>query len=324
MVGSFRAVDFWWRARDGQALLTCRPGPSGYPVHPTAGLFSVRSGAPGRSWIFWRSIPMLRKTLRRACGFGLALRVLCMPWVLLCARIWFGQVVFVHQIMTMAEGPHDGLFSGGLHVPSGLDAALHSVVPLLLTMGLLTRPVALVLLVETIVDSHGALAVGAQGAKLALLSWLIVSGAGAISLDSLLGRGLSWIPFRPIRLARGLYVWFERYLSPLLHFVIRVGLAASLVNFVLPTGSWLQKSMLGAAATALVHPAWCAVALALALALGCATRLAALVIAVMGNLIVVIGFVNNHCKCINHFLEFFHPKSFVVLAFCIAVQNLLK
>lgn len=224
---------------------------------------------------------MLRKTLGRACGFGLALRVLCMPWVLLCARIWFGQVVFVHQIMTMAEGPHDGLFSGGLHVPSGLDAALHSVVPLLLTMGLLTRPVALVLLVETIVDSHGALAVGAQGAKLALLSWLIVSGAGAISLDNLLGRGLSWIPFRPIRLARGLYVWFERYLSPLLHFVIRAGLAASLVNFVLPTGSWLQKSMLGAAATSLVHPAWCAAALALALALGCATRLAALVIAVM-------------------------------------------
>ena len=69
---------------------------------------------------------MLRNTLKRACGFGLALRVLCMPWLLLLARIWFGQVVFVHQIMTMAEGPHGGLFSGALRVPSGLDAALHS------------------------------------------------------------------------------------------------------------------------------------------------------------------------------------------------------
>lgn len=37
---------------------------------------------------------------------------------------------------------------------------------------------------------------GAQGAKLVLLSWLIVSGAGATSLDNLLGRGLSRIPFR--------------------------------------------------------------------------------------------------------------------------------
>jgi len=120
---------------------------------------------------------MLRNTLKRACGFGLALRVLCMPWLLLLARIWFGQVVFVHQIMTMAESPHGGLFSGAPRVPSGLDAALHSVVPLLLTIGLLTRPVALVLLIETIADSHGALAVGVQGAKLALLSWLIVSGA---------------------------------------------------------------------------------------------------------------------------------------------------
>ncbi|PRY07781.1 NAD(P)/FAD-dependent oxidoreductase [Paraburkholderia sp. BL25I1N1] len=224
---------------------------------------------------------MLRKTLKRACGFGLALRLLCMPWLLLLARIWFGQVVLVHQIMTMAESPHGGLFSGGLRVPSGLDAALHSVVPLLLTLGLLTRPVALVLLIETIADSHGALAVGAQGAKLALLSWFIVSGAGAISLDNLLGRGLSWIPFRPVRLTRGLYVWLERHLGPLLQFVIRVGLAASLVDFVLPFGSWLQGGMLGAAATSLVHPAWCAAALALALVLGCATRFAALFIAAM-------------------------------------------
>ena len=224
---------------------------------------------------------MLRNTLKRARGFGAALRVLCMPWLVLLARIWFGQVVFVHQIMAMAESFHGALFSGGLHVPSALDAALHSVVPLLLTVGLLTRPVALVLLIESIADSHGALAVGAQGAKLALLSWLIVSGAGAMSLDNLLARGLSWIPFRPIRLTREIYLWLERYLGPLLQFVIRVGLAASLVNVVLPAGSWLQKAMLGAVATSLVHPVWCAAALALALALGCATRFAALFIAVM-------------------------------------------
>lgn len=224
---------------------------------------------------------MLRNATRHAYGFCLALCGLCMPWLRLLARIWFGQVVFVHQIMAMAGSPDGALFSGGLHVPSGIDAVLHSVVPLLLTLGLLTRPVALVLLVETIADSHAALAVGAQGAKLALLAWLVVRGAGAVSLDNLLARGLSWIPFRPIRLTRELYVWLERNLDPLLRFVIRAGLAASLVNFALPAGSWLQKGMLGTAVASLVHPAWCASALALALLFGCATRFAALFIAVM-------------------------------------------
>ncbi|EEA04514.1 NADH dehydrogenase (ubiquinone) [Burkholderia sp. H160] len=226
-------------------------------------------------------MPTLRTALSYAYSFGLALRVLCMPWLLLLARIWFGQVVFVHQIMTMAEGFHGGLLAGGLRVPSGLDAALHSVVPLLLTVGLLTRPVAFALFVETIAGSHGALAAGAQGAKLALIAWLVVSGAGAFSLDNILGRGLSWIPFRPIRLTHGLYIWLERNLDSLLRLVIRAGLAASLVNFVLPVGSWSQTGMFGTAVTSLVEPVWCALALALALVLGCATRFAALFIAVM-------------------------------------------
>jgi NADH:ubiquinone reductase (H+-translocating) len=223
----------------------------------------------------------LRNTFRHAYSFGSALRVLCMPWLLLLARIWFGQVVLVHQIMTMAENHHGSLFPAGLRVPSGLEAALHSVVPLLLTVGLLTRPVALVLIVETIAGSHGALAVGAQGAKLALLAWLAVSGAGAVSLDNLLGRGVSWIPFRPIRLTHGFYIWLERSLDSPLRFLIRAGLAASLVNLVLPVGSWLQNGMFGASTTPLVHPGWLAAALALALVLGCATRFAALFIAVM-------------------------------------------
>jgi hypothetical protein len=66
---------------------------------------------------------MLRNALKHVCGFGPTLRVLCAPWLLLFARIWFGQVVFVHQIMTMAAIPHGGLSSSGFG-PAGDRSSL--------------------------------------------------------------------------------------------------------------------------------------------------------------------------------------------------------
>ncbi|CAM2157194.1 NADH dehydrogenase [Pararobbsia alpina] len=224
---------------------------------------------------------MLRNILRFASVSGPVLRSVCTPWLLFFTRLWFGQVVFVHQIMAMAETSHGGPFSDGLHVPSGLDAALHGVVPLLLTIGLLTRPVALVLIAEVISGSHGALGVGTQGVRLALLAWLVVSGAGSVSVDILLARGLSWVPFRPIRLVREAYVRIERYLCPLLLFAVRAAFAVSIADTMLPTMSWVHGAMLGTGSAPLVHPAWLAVALALLFALGCATRLTALFVAMM-------------------------------------------
>lgn len=224
---------------------------------------------------------MLPNILKRVFSFGSALCLLCAPWLLLLVRVWFGQVVFVHQIMTMAMISHAEPLSSGLHVPSGLDATVHSIVPLLLTIGLLTRPVALVLFAETIVTSHGPLAVGAQVAKLALLAWLVVGGAGSVSLDNLLGRGLSWVPLRAARFMRKFYISLERYLSPLLLCIVRAGLAISLVGVALPRSPWTLSEMLGTAGTPIVHAVWFAALLAFALALGCATRFTALMIAVM-------------------------------------------
>lgn len=224
---------------------------------------------------------MLRNFLRRATGLGTAVRTLFMPWLLLMARIWFGQVIFVHRIMTMAQHADAGAWSGQLHVPSGIDAAVQGVVPLLLTSGLLTRPVALVLLIEMVASSHGAFPAGALGAKFALLAWLVVIGPGAISLDSLLRRGVLWAPFGPVRFMSRCYAWIDRCVSPLVQIVIRVCLAASLANVGAQTFPRLQSAMLGGSASPMIRPVEWAVALAVALAVGCATRPAALIVALM-------------------------------------------
>ncbi len=222
---------------------------------------------------------MIRDTFNRVTGLGATTRALCMPWLLLIARIWFGQVVLVHQIMTMVEGDHAGVRFASLHVPSGGEAAVRVVMPVLLSTGLLTRPIALVFLLETVGGEFGAMNSSALGAKVALLAWLVVSGPGTLSFDSLLARGLRWVPFGALRFMRRLYGWLDRNAAPLMQFAIRACLAMSLMAFAAPTLSWAAPMMFGGSVTALAWPAWFAVTIAVALVLGIGTRFAALAVA---------------------------------------------
>lgn len=221
---------------------------------------------------------MIRDRFNRVTGLSTATRTMCTPWLLLIARIWFGQVVFVHRIMAMAASGHTSASVGGLHVPSGLDAALQAILPLMLSVGLLTRPIALALLLETVWGGYGALTVGAIGAKATLLAWLIVSGPGLFSFDHLLGRGLSWSPLGLLRIMRRLYGWIERGVGPLMSFAVRIGLAVSIMHVAMPASSWVAHAMLGESAASLIHPMWWAMTIALALTLGVATRFTALIV----------------------------------------------
>ncbi|MCP3716295.1 NAD(P)/FAD-dependent oxidoreductase [Paraburkholderia sp. CNPSo 3281] len=204
-------------------------------------------------------------------------RALCMPWLLLATRVWFGQVVLVHQIMAMAQGDQGGLTGAGLHAPSSVEAALHGIVPLLLTAGLLTRPIALVLLV----GGYGSIALGPGGATLVLLAWLVVLGPGTFSLDAMLARGLAWAPLGPARQVRKCYELLERFVSPVLLLFSRAGIAASL-----SLASALTPSLFGQAAhqgltTLFAYPSWIAALLAFCIAFGCMTRLAMFIYAAM-------------------------------------------
>lgn len=173
---------------------------------------------------------MLQSLIERIRATGAKAGVQLMPWMLLLGRAWFGQVLFVHQIMAMAAAHHSTLPLGGApYVPSSIDAALHGIAPLMLTVGFATRPVSLALIFIEYVHGLGGLGLNPENARLVLLAWLTVFGAGSLSLDALLQRGLSWIPFGPVRLAQHAYRWIEQRFSPYFLIGVRIALSIALV-----------------------------------------------------------------------------------------------
>ena len=193
------------------------------------------------------------------------------PWVLLAARIWLGQVVFVHRIMAMM---HDG----SLHAPvPALPALWQAAVLLLLAAGLLTRPVALALLVEAIVTAQDASALALTGPRAAILVWLVVLGAGPLSIDFLLRGGLSRVPVSGVRAVSRLYLWIMRFCEPVLLLGVRVGFALAVGGMGAVALRWARDAMLGAG-TGLSAAGWWAIPIASLLLLGLATRAAALLL----------------------------------------------
>jgi NADH dehydrogenase FAD-containing subunit len=137
--------------------------------------------------------------------------------LLLAARVWLGQAIFIHQLMTMM---HDGGFDKAPPIAATL---LPDVAPLLLLTGLLTRPVALLL----------ALGIGLQNvdpmpteARLILLIWLAVGGAGPLSLDFMLRRGLAHVPVGVVTFGNRFYRWCDAVSSIALPLVTRLAVAA--------------------------------------------------------------------------------------------------
>jgi len=223
---------------------------------------------------------MIRETFNRVTGLTGSTRTICMPWLLLIARVWFGQVVFVHRIMAMAESAHSGSVSGVLHAPSGVEALLHVIAPLLLSVGFLTRPIALLFFVQTGLGVS-AMSSGAIGVKIALLGWLVVSGPGVLSVDHLLKRGLLFFPSRLLQLGGRIYDAIERNGTHVALLAIRIALAVSITDYVSPALSHTGLMMFGVAASSLIHPAWLAIVIAVGLALGVGTRFGALIFALM-------------------------------------------
>jgi putative oxidoreductase len=134
--------------------------------------------------------------------------------------------------------------------------------PLLLIAGFLVRPVALLMLVLTLLaqaaaphDEHLFWA--------ALFGWYVVQGAGALSLDHLLGKGLGLSPLPLAGPATAAADWFDRQIAPLYRLALRLWLAAAVA------GAVLAPTMLpGMQAGMLPRPAALLAALCLALGLG--------------------------------------------------------
>ena len=191
----------------------------------------------------------------------------------LAIRLWLAQVFLVSGILKLADWP-TALHLARFEYPvTWLDPTIAAVLgvtveivgALLLAAGLATRATALALLALAAVIQLNYRALDVHLFWIALLAWFVVRGAGPLSLDRLLG-GLaeSALPFaRPIASALDA---ITRVATPIYQFGVRVWIALAAFGFGMITGVPDVAPFAGAA-----------LPLFALIALGLATRVAALI-----------------------------------------------
>ena len=225
--------------------------------------------ASGRDYVSTTLESWMAVGRRVAITGGVAQAVL-----LLAARIWLSQAVFVHQIMMMMRA------EGFAQAPSVGATLIRSVAPLLLATGLATRAVALLLVLGV---GHGFSGEYPAGPRAIILIWLLIGGAGPLSLDFLLRGGLARVPIWAVRATSRLYTCLD-----------------ALGDFVLPLGSRLYLAIVIASGTGfavwsvplsgeLVTAPWWWLLLCWALLLGVATRPMAVLSCALASPIVLSG-----------------------------------
>jgi uncharacterized membrane protein YphA (DoxX/SURF4 family) len=226
----------------------------------------------------------------QSVGTGLA------AWLDLAARCWLGQAflaraavtTMIHARLAMAGSGHwVDTFNDVINSPLGF--AVQTACPLLLIFGLLSRPAALLLLIQALVLHSEEPSLDIYPFWGVLLGWFIVLGPGPLSLDALLGRGLDSSAVPAIEPLGAAFAWVSRTLGPWYWLFLRVWVATAPLSVAL-AGSCLSPDMRpGAIAPwlASVPNMVMAIApgpsliLAVMLALGLGTRLAALILLAM-------------------------------------------
>ncbi len=209
------------------------------------------------------------------------------PLLDLGLRLSIAQIFFVSGILKVGAWDTALFLSATEYPVSWLDpvvaawlgAAIEVICPLFLALGLGTRLAAAPMLFLALVTQFSYLAVDGQLFWAALLAWFVVRGAGPLSLDSLIARGLgdTAVPFASgiIRGARVL----SSVGSPVLLLALRACLAAALACAALGTTT-LDAVLAVRSAAAIPLPAFLAAGAAASLMLGLGTRLVAVVLCV--------------------------------------------
>lgn len=214
----------------------------------------------------------------------------------LALRIGLAQIFFVSGVLKFADWDN-ALYLATYEYPvSWLDPAIAAVLgvlielagSLLLAFGLATRAAALALAGLSVVIQTSYVALDQHLFWSALLCWFVVRGAGSISLDRMLARGLadSALPFAA-QAIRGLAA-LGRYGSPAFLLLLRIAAAGSILVAasalgVGPAASWLPLRSAEAFAGAPVLLS------AVLVVLGLATRPVALVLLLAGAIAAMTG-----------------------------------
>jgi len=141
----------------------------------------------------------LREAARTAAVAVSALGAALGPWLDLAIRLWLAQAFLLVQVHEMMEAPSNGLSAplgpswwlDALHgvMGSGPGAVIQAACPLLLAVGLLSRPVALAMLAQAVLLPVAGAAPDGRLFWMAVLLRILLLGPGALSLDSLVRHG---------------------------------------------------------------------------------------------------------------------------------------
>jgi NADH dehydrogenase FAD-containing subunit/uncharacterized membrane protein YphA (DoxX/SURF4 family) len=173
-----------------------------------------------------------------------------------------------------------GMFAGigGGHLLTAWPMIVVQVIgPVLMAIGLWTRPIALVMLVLTLRAQFSAAAYDEHLFWAALFGWYVVQGPASLSLDRLLSNGMrhSSLPLAAPAIAIG--DWFRRAIGPLYVLAIRLWLAAALTTPVLLSQTMLPSMRDGMPPSALF------VSGAVLLAVGLGTPIVAILLLLTGS-----------------------------------------
>jgi len=205
------------------------------------------------------------------------------PVVDLAIRLWLAQAFFVSGVLKVGNWETAlNLARYEYPVPwidpvtaAYLGASIELVAPVLLALGLATRLAALPLLLLTLVMQHYYVALDEQLFWAWLFAGYLVSGAGPLSLDRLLAPGLADSALPLASAASRAARWMSIRVDPIYRLGLRLWLAGGLALAAIASAPhpWL------AGRTLAVMPQALALACALLLAVGLATRPAALLLA---------------------------------------------
>jgi putative oxidoreductase len=164
-------------------------------------------------------------------------RIAAWPLVDLGIRIWLAQIFFVSGVLKVTNW-HTALDLAATEYPvSWMDpvtaaytgAAIEVICPVFLAVGLMTRYAALPMLILSLVIQFSYRSFDSQLFWACLFGWYAVQGAGPLSLDRVLRRGLleSAIPIAP-RIVRA-SAWVRVRIAPVYLSAMRIWLGTSLL-----------------------------------------------------------------------------------------------
>ena len=185
-----------------------------------------------------RAVEWLSKFFSLHVNFFRTLKVAAWPLIDLAMRVWLAQIFFVSGVIKVTHWQTALNLAANEYPVSWMNpvtaaytgAAIELIAPVFLALGLMTRYAAIPMLILSLVIQFSYLPFDNQLFWAVLFGWYAIQGAGPISVDNVLRRGLadSALPLAP-RIVRA-SAWVRLHLSPAYLSLVRIWMACTLLR----------------------------------------------------------------------------------------------